>query len=97
MAETAIAPAENAEVERLRKRVDELLAANNAEVSKRRKFEDEANQSHAESILLRNECIRLREINSALSSFIERIADDIPNDIVQAIDAVFPTEAKGAA
>jgi hypothetical protein len=72
------------EVKRLRARVTALLEANNAELERRRRFEAEANQAHCEAILLRNECIRLRDANSALSSFIEEChtnsGEDVPED-----------------
>ena len=85
------------ELYRLRERETQLLLANNAELQRRRGFEDEANQAHCELILLRNECIRLRELNSVLSGFIERTRpaapyNAVPEEVAQAIDAVFPLE-----
>lgn len=76
----------------------QLIDANNAEVVRRRAFEREVNQSFTEQRLLRNECIRLREVVSTLSTFIEECHaggdEPIPEDIMAAIDAVFPPEAR---
>jgi uncharacterized protein YlxW (UPF0749 family) len=63
------------------------------------RFETEANQLHCETILLRNECIRLRELNAALSGYIESL-DAVGNgiettlspEVIEAIDAVSPPE-----
>ena len=64
----------------------------------RRKFENEANQAYAEQLLLRNECIRLRDVVCTLSTFIEESHangdEEIPEGIRIAIDSVFPPEAR---
>lgn len=84
------------EVLRLEARERELLAANNLEIDKRRKFEAEANQQHCEIILLRNECIRLRNVIEHLADFIEEChensGDPIPEEIQADIDAIFPKD-----
>jgi hypothetical protein len=73
-------------------RATELLEANNAEVNRRRGFEAEASQEHAEKLLLRNECIRLRDAHSVLAGFIEGLPENItaPPEVTASMDAVFP-------
>lgn len=58
----------------------------------RRKFEIEANQAYCEQELLRGEVIRLRKVHGALADFIEASWDggQVPADIAEAIEAVFP-------
>jgi hypothetical protein len=56
------------------------------------KFEDTANQEYAEKLLLRNECIRLREAHGVLAGFIESLPDEIPPEVNAAENAVFPPE-----
>jgi hypothetical protein len=81
--------------EKAEARVTELLEANTAEVTRRRGFETEANQAYCESRLLRNECIRLREVHSVLAGFIEGIPENIhiPDEVIKALAAVFPPDA----
>jgi hypothetical protein len=84
------------EVKRLLGRETQLLHANNAELEKRRKIESEANQHYCDTLLLRAECIRLRELNGILSSHIEashgNSGEALPKDLAEAIDAVFPPQ-----
>jgi hypothetical protein len=92
---------EKATVARQQRRIDDLLRANNAELEKRRKFETEANQEYCERLLLRQECIRLREAHSVLASHIEEAhgnADEaIPDELSDAMNAVFPEAANAVA
>ena len=83
------------EVTRLRDRETNLLRANNAEVERRRGFESEANQAYCELLLLRGECIRLREQNAILSGFIEGAHNGndgsvVPDEVLETMNAVFP-------
>jgi DNA repair exonuclease SbcCD ATPase subunit len=75
-----------------------IVEATNEEMQRRRKFENEASQAHVDTILLRNECIRLREVVSTLAGFIEEAHknadEEIPADIAEAMEALFPPEAQ---
>jgi len=55
-------------------------------------FEQEANQSYCEVLLLRGECIRLRNLNALLSTFIETSlpVEQVPVEVMNALDAIFP-------
>ncbi len=85
----------------LRTRITKLQETNNTYMEKARRFEAEANQQFSDTILHRNECIRLRGHMETLSSFIEEChansGEPIPEEIAAAIDAVFPPDAKGDA
>lgn len=87
---------EKAAIAQQQRRIDDLLKANNDELAKRRKFEAEANQEYCEKLLLRQECIRLRDICCTLASDIEEThsnaGEPIPEDLAKAIDALFPSD-----
>ncbi len=87
-----------AAIVKLEARIKELLEANNAEVNRRRKFEGEAAQEYVEKLLLRNECIRLRDAHGILAGFIEGLPEEIeaPEAVAAAMDAAFPLERKAA-
>lgn len=88
------------EIRRLQLRERQLLEVNNTSLMKARGFEAEANQAHCETVLLRNECARLRDAHSRLASFIEECHNNAgegpPDDVIEAMDAVFPPEAPRA-
>lgn len=92
-----IGAAIDAEFDFFRRRITELQAANTAEVERRRRFEQEANEEHAEYLLVRNECIRLREQLCTLAAFIDEChrnsGERIPGEIADAMEAYFPPEA----
>lgn len=72
-------------------------AASVKDLELRRNWEAEANQEHADAILWRNECMRLRENLSTLATFIEashQNSDElIPDELAAAMEAVFPPES----
>ena len=70
----------------------EILSAIDAELRRRRRFEEEANQLHAEKILLRNECARLRNAVSTLANFLDTLQIAVPNEVQSAAEALFPKE-----
>lgn len=85
------------QIEAHQRRVTELQGAINAELDRRRKFEAEASQYYAETVLLRNECIRLRRLIETLAAFIEKTYantdEAIPDEIAHAMEAFFPPES----
>lgn len=83
-------------IDQLTTRIADLIVANNQELARRRRAEEDANQYYAEIRLLRQECIRLRESLSVLSTFIEEChvnADEpIPADIAAAMASHYPAD-----
>jgi hypothetical protein len=69
-----------------------LRKERDAALNRARNFENDANQEHTEKLLLRNECIRLREAHGVMAGFIESLPDEIPPEVNAAENAVFPTE-----
>lgn len=63
--------------------------------ARQEEFEREANENYAESCLFRNEAARLRENLAVVSSFVESLDVDIPEEVQAAIDTIYPPPAAG--
>jgi hypothetical protein len=61
--------------------------------ARQEEFEREANENYAEACLYRNEAARLRENLAVVSSFVESLDVDIPEEVQVAIDTIYPPPA----
>ncbi|MCC6301785.1 MAG: hypothetical protein IT489_03175 [Gammaproteobacteria bacterium] len=73
-----------------------LLAHANHELERARKWEAEANQMMTEQLLLRGECIRLRNVLEQLSDHLCRLYEQsgavMPDDVHELTEAFFPPD-----